>query len=174
MTLSDDLTTRAATAGDELREALNAAREPVISLKAKRTAVLEMSPTTEVVTRRIEAFADRVAWCRQDLVPLPERFLEGASFGPPEDFDAGQVLMYYLRPLLVDAMLEAVTAAAEKRPSISEAERRKRLTELDAEILNAEMHEEVVNRAAEAAGFSVARRRDANPAVVLAPDEVLR
>jgi hypothetical protein len=53
-------------------------------------------------------------------------------------------------------------------PTLTRAQREQRLAELDGHLLDAETHEELLVREAEAVGLSVLRRADADPRAVLA------
>ena len=60
-----------------------------------------------------------------------------------------------------------------ERPGISDKDREKELARIDADHVAAELVEESLIRNAERADIMLQRRRDANPAAVLAADEVL-
>jgi len=168
-----DLISRTEAASKELRAGLAQAREQLEALKAQRAEIEDISPTMEVVRRRVEEFADRVAHSVHAEYPSPERFLAGSHYHRPEYFEPPQVLAFYLKDILAEAILERCAETAAERLTISESERKSKLAKLDEEILAAELAEEAVIRMAEASGFPVERRIDADPRAILSPDEDL-
>lgn len=167
-----DLISRTQSASKQLRTGLSEAREQIEALKAKKAETEALPPTMEVITRRAEEFADRVAHSVRSQYPDPERFIAG-HYEPPQYYDPSETMGYYLRHILADAIVNECEEALEGRETISEQERGSRLAKIDADILAAELAEEAVIRMAEAGGFPVERRIDADPRAVLARDEDL-
>ena len=75
--------------------------------------------------------------------------------------------------MLRAALVERVDAFYEGRDDLPEAERARRIEQLEDRILELELAEESAIRAAERAGMAILRRADADPRAVLAADDCL-
>ncbi|WP_146165108.1 hypothetical protein [Mycoplana dimorpha] len=85
-----------------------------------------------------------------------------------------EALLYArLGPSMAESLKADVEALYRENPYISEQERALCIVEINRKILDAELAEESMILAAEAGGFPVLRRRDADRRAVLAHDKVL-
>jgi hypothetical protein len=154
-------------AREEISSSIGALRHAIATMKDERERVLGTPVTLEAAEARVDEWVDgRVShfimvdgysqlpgnWSKP---VLPDDFKQPPRSYLPRESDLLQTLAYYLKDAL------------------AEAERKDRLAELDRNILDAEMSEESIIRDAEASGFSIPRRRDADPRAVLASHDAL-
>ena len=93
---------------------------------------------------------------------------------PPGGPDPLALLAAAVPDALAAAIEARLAAAYENAPEpITAADKAAELARIDGELADLERAEEAAIRAAEAAGMSVLRRGDADPAAVLAPDSAL-
>jgi hypothetical protein len=79
----------------------------------------------------------------------------------------------YLAPMFGEVVKKRVADVYQNTAGITEAERQKQMEAVDRDLLDAELAEESIIRAAEASGFAILRRSNASPMAVLAADETL-
>ena len=155
-----------------LGKSIGDVRARIGQLQDEKAAVEAMPPALETALARVDEWVAHlgiVAHHKLAATVTPERFA-AATFSPPnvhsDEFGALWVLQ--MGPDLAQRLKEQVTAFYSDVQGVTDAEREKRLAEIDRQILDASLAEESLLRAAEAAGFSVSRRADADPLAVLA------
>lgn len=160
----------------ELSEGVTSIRDQIRSLKGKRRKVASTVVSHDVALERMEKWVDHVAQQAKAVAPEPARFAgsEDWSF-PAIHYPETQaaMLMAYLSPHLLDAAKDELAAFYEGKPTLTERERHDQVAAIDRQLLDAELTEESLIRAAEAEGFPIARRQDADIFALLAHDEVL-
>ena len=157
---------------DTLSDGLESVRREIAALHEEHEDVSMMPPPIETALKRVDEY-----------VALLQRPLESASameFMVAEEYRP-PALLYNVDHFAVALGAEQYGKHLKKRlreayadqPGISDADRQKELARIDADLMAAELVEESLIRNAERAGITLQRRRDANPAAVLAADEAL-
>lgn len=172
--LIDGIMKRARSAPGDLADGVSGIRAKIDSLKAEREQVEKRPPPLAVAIARAEKWVDRRANAARNSLPSLGVFCgpdyEDQGYLPFEYMAAG-----YLAPLIKAALKEDLTSRYEAagQDEISDEERREELRSIDRQLLDAELTEESLIRAAEMAGFALSRRADADPRAVLAMEEDL-
>lgn len=159
----------------ELSEGVTSARDHIRRLKAGRRQVSASIVTQETAFERLEKWFDAISREATILAPDPSRFVGAEDWTyPGAQFPQTQaaMLMVHLAPQVIESAKERLTEFYADKEPISEPERLARLALIDRHILDTELAEEGLIRAAEAEGFVIMRRPDANVFAVLAHDEV--
>lgn len=170
----EGLLKRTRDAGRELGDGLESVRRRVRDLQAQRSEIADLPPTQAVAFERIDEFVRGITTTARHRAPDPTRFVgPPAGYTAPRLVDLSDLFAAYMGPALADAMKAEVEDLYESTPGVTEDDRADRLEKIDGELLDAELAEESIIRAAEAAGFPMARRYDADPRVVLAHDKAL-
>lgn len=157
----------------EISDGLEAIRAHVRELQDQRRHTEHLPTSLEKAHARVDAFIAGEQAFAADRAPAPEVFSRSPSDYRRPKYEMMHLLVAYLAPALGEAMKAAVSVSYVEAEGISEDERSERLAKLDRDLLDAELAEEAVIRAAEDAGFSVHRRKDADPRAVLAHVEEL-
>lgn len=173
-------------AQEEMSGSIQALREEIGRLRQERSTLLALPVEAGVAEKRVaEWVEDRVNWSGRMMghapasgnwnkPPTPEDFTKSPKEWHPKESDLLITLAFYLKNELTAAITKGVKELyTNSLKSISEEERTDRLAEIDRNILDAEMSEESIIRAAEKAGFKIVRRKDADPRAVLATDVFL-
>lgn len=175
--------TKIAAALSGAREDIDQLRDRLADLKSEREHVQSLPVDMLTIEQRVD---DALAEAARQM---PLRFDIGRPEGfTPVDFrtklsatpGAGATTNFANNGFNILAVLcpDALRAALLKNAptgGISASERTARVAQLDRDILATEIAEEVACREIEAAlGTEIARRSDANPAILLAPDAELR
>ncbi|TIN84869.1 hypothetical protein [Mesorhizobium sp.] len=161
------------SAAAEVKSGLDQLRAQIADLK-KRRSQLEMAPVPkEEALKRIDALMDHLTE-RADIFLRAEQFTERDRYVMPAlGQNAATILLGFAAPLLRQRLVEKLseTYAAGDGPTADA--HRQLLAKFDAELLDLELAEESLVRAAEAAGIEILRRGDADPRAVLAADSSL-
>ncbi len=169
-----DLLKRTRSAGSELRDGVESIRKRIRTLSAQKAEIERLPPPFETACARVDELIEYTVGASMSRTPPPIRFTEGPkAYRVPQHVDREDLIAAYLAPQLAEAMKAEVATIYETRPGISDDERAERLRVIDRELLDAELAEESIIRTAEAAGFPIHRRPDADPRAVLAHDKVL-
>lgn len=166
--------TRSATA--EVHEGLESVRVRIIALKDQR-AHMEVLPVPKALA--IERLDQFVAFLseRSDRLISPNTFMQREEYRPPavssSHYHAGDLALGFVLQLMRERLASGIEAKYAPGDGPTVEEHRRMLAKLDAEILDLELVEESLVRAAEAAGIETLRRGDADPRAVLASNEAL-
>lgn len=160
------------SAGSDIKAGLSDVRGRIADLQAERRRVESLPPELDTAVERIDRWVAAMEHtARAGIVPEPARFAASPEhYRQPrsgrDEFAA--IMVAFLGDELAARVKAQVQEVYADRPGISDAEREKRLAQLDRDLLDAELAEESLIRAAEAAGFTIARRADSDPRAVLA------
>ncbi|QOG06546.1 hypothetical protein IGS74_18875 [Aureimonas sp. OT7] len=167
---------KAQNAGRELSDAVETLRSRVRTLKAERDRIRALSPPMDIAIGRIRQWAgemrDVALSGSNGFIPTPSHFCD-REWSPSYHINVEQTFNAYLMPLFLEAFERATREHYETIEWISDDERETSLIQLDRDLLDVEMAEESVIRAAEASGFPIVRRGNADPRAVLAHDKAL-
>jgi len=145
-------------------------RESIAAMQAERDALASAGPS------RAETVAAVDAWAAQAAAQAASKLnyaVKSSDITAALEVRARPDGVVQLGPLLAALMGPEVLAAALRRfiddipQGLPLADRRARIAELDAQILEAEMSEERAVEALEALGETVLRRADADPRAIL-------
>lgn len=168
-----DIVERTRKANQDMSAAIEECRNLIIDKKQARRKC-DAAPVTEE-----DALANVDAWVKSQVVrahdkaPSPAFFASDPKTRRRTDADIVAAMHAYLAPVLAQAIKAEVSAWYVDHAGVTEAERAAALAKLDRQILDAELAEESIIRAAEESGFSILRRSDADPRAVLAHSKVL-
>lgn len=181
-------------AQDQMRESIKAIRAQIADLKAQREALARLAVTEEVAAERVREWFDGVIASSltvnttgqgvyQYQPPTMDEFAKsinsvsrkGSTWEAPNPVvNLPALIAIYLRDEILAGMLSKLSDAyAAGLKNIDEAARSQKLNELDQQILDFELAEESIIRAAIRSGVSIERRADASSAVVEASDAEL-
>lgn len=168
-----DLLGRTRAANEELRSGIESIRRRIADLNQQRTLLRGLPVSFDVAAARADVWVDQREARGQQHAPTADRFTWAAGYGDGPEYlrDDAAMIFAYLGPLVKEAIRGKLAEIYKQAPGISEDERAEKLDFLDRELLDAELTEESIIRAAEQAGFPIHRRANADPRVVLAPDE---
>jgi len=170
-------------------DALDALRE-AIAERRQELAVLQRAPLpVSEALRRFDAWADQAATAAVDGLDLG-RLLDPQAqgdlrlpLGPrsgdtlPDTRPAVEALFGLIALACRDQLRQTIAGQlgdlVHDRETLTDGERRARIAEVEAQIKQAEALEERAVRELEGAGVAVARRADADPAIVLLADTTL-
>lgn len=156
----------------EIAASIEGYRDDISGMKAERAGLLSVADDFATTAAEVD---EAIAQARRlpligvsTLRSMPinagtlNQGLIGAFSGGP---------FFALAHLMPDAMREAILAPLDRSAGISPTERAAELERIDAALLAAEVAEEVMLRELDrATGGYTPRRRDADPAILLAPD----
>ena len=174
MMTATTLLARTKAANDELRDGLEATRARIAELTERRDELASARVSIEVARRRIDAFVERER--AQPLLDSwgADHFTFGqADYRPPEIHDRLRFLYAHLLRVVGEEMKADLDELYGEAPVVDDAKREGELLKLEGELLDCELVEESVIRAAEAAGFPITRRADADVRAVLATADSL-
>lgn len=181
-------------AQDQMRESIKAIRAQIADLKAQREALARLAVTEEVAAERVREWFEQVIRSSltvnltaegvyQGRPPMMDEFAKSinsvgrnsATWEAPDPVvNLPALIAIYLRDEILAGMLSKLSDAyAAGLQNIDEAARSQKLNELDQQILDFELAEESIIRAAIRSGVSIERRADASSAVVEASDAEL-
>ncbi|TBY93587.1 hypothetical protein E0H35_25680 [Rhizobium leguminosarum bv. viciae] len=159
------------SASKQLGEGITSIRDHIRALKQQRAEVTLLPVTKEAALQRIDIFIRHLTIDAMSIYPQATQFARPDYRQP--GINVAMLLAAQLGPRMADTLKADVERLYEQRPGITEEERVMRIREFDRKLLDAELTEESMIRAAETGGFPVLRRRDADPLAVLAHDKVL-
>lgn len=167
------LMSNARTAGDELRRGIQDLRDHIETLRDRREEILKLPVALPLAEKRIDEWVTSQVSGARSTATRPEHFVSSREGWTPPRFALVDSLVIALANQAAQALKEDLRTLYENMDCIDEADRQVEIAKLDEEMLDAELAEEGIIRTAEAAGFPVRRRADADPRAVLAVDEVL-
>ena len=159
------LLSKTRSAGKDLSDGLESIRKRIRDLQDDRLTIEHSPPPQEVAFARVDAFVASLGgstFSAKAFAAGPE------SYSQPRPMDRVDPFIGWVSPHLAEAIKREVEALYQASPGMTDDERAARLEAIDREILDAELAEESLIRAAEAGGFLMARRYDADPRAVLA------
>ncbi|QCL72138.1 MULTISPECIES: hypothetical protein [Agrobacterium] len=149
-------------------------RSQVEDLKAERDAIERMPVDEATAHRRAEMWVSSAVTHAMERAPSPSRFATDPGRWRLPGFDVlADALVAYQGDVLASAMKQEISEIYQSEKGLTDAERAKRLADLDQSLLNAELSEEALIREAETSGITVNRRADADPRAVLAHQDAL-
>ncbi|MBZ9695504.1 hypothetical protein [Mesorhizobium sp. CO1-1-9] len=163
-------------AAAEVTNGLESVRVQIIALKDKRSH-LEVAPVPKAeALQRLDAFAAFVNG-RASRMISPRDFTTREGYRMPalsvHSLSSGDLALGFVAALLREQLAAAIDREYAAGDGPTADAHRQMLAKLDVEILDLEMVEESLVRAAEAAGIEILRRGDADPRAVMAPDNSL-
>jgi hypothetical protein len=168
------LLSRTRSAGQELRDGVEGIRSKVAKLKAKKVEIESLPPTLDVALARVDGWVEHITYATRQRMIEPEHFVQSPlAYVAPGHPNLSDNFFAYLAPMFGEVVKKRVDDVYQNTAGITETERQKQLDAVDRDLLDAELAEESIIRAAEASGFPVLRRSNADPRAVLAADEAL-
>lgn len=148
-------------------------REKLSALKAQEAEILAAPLPEADVRNRLRAHLQKLATYLNDDTPVSELLTD--RYSTVDDVlriltrkqSPFEMLLFFLGPEVIEKRLMAAVGSDKTTGAMPEADYRKSLAAIATAIEQAEAEEERIIRAAEANGIEIARRHDANPAVVL-------
>ncbi|MBU1313605.1 MAG: hypothetical protein KJ947_11575 [Alphaproteobacteria bacterium] len=169
-----DLLKRTRHAADELRVGLESIRQHIASLNQEKERVKALPPPIETAVERMEQWIDGCAAPARRRLHDATRFTwPSGTYEPPQYTADEHLAAAYLGPFMKQSLTAELEEVYKTTPGISDEDRAERLDHLDGDLLDAELTEESIIREAERAGLALPRRANADPRVVLAPDEFM-
>jgi hypothetical protein len=159
------------SASKQLTDGITSIREHIGKLKQQKSEIASKPVTIEAALARAEGWVHHITRGAVELSPSAQHFarpdyhLSGRN--------ANDLLIAQMAARMSDTLKADIEKLYAERPGITEEERVMHIREIERKILDAELTEESMIRAAEAGGFPVLRRRNADPRAVLAHDKVL-
>lgn len=167
--------------GESGLDALAAIRDKLAKRRDERQAVVDAQVPASVVIEQarsaVEALAERgqpnVMGCIEGGAPFRfaagalEPVTRGGSGYVQSSIDASALLAWLFKDELVSRIETLIRENADDASALTDAERKSRLEQIDAEILQIERVEEAVIEALHAEGLAVMRRSDCDPRAVL-------
>lgn len=179
-----DLVEQVRNAQEEMSDSIRGLRNLISTLKDERQRVLAVPVDLERAEARVEEWVDqRISNARRLMFHLPGSgkwsdppeaidFTVSPSSWQPKESDMIITMITFMKDHLVTEMKKQVRNFYDgwQQEVISEDERAAKLSQLDGKLLNAELCEESIIRAAERSGIKITRRGDADPRAVMALD----
>lgn len=163
---------KARAAKDQFGAGIKTIRAYIAKLQTDIAHVLSLPVDEETAQQRfsdwLKGYKDNFGW-RLD----PETFARREFGHFPKPSDAEYLLLYLLDEYMGEAMSKRISHFYKETSGITGNERAAELGVLRRNLLDAELAEESLIRAAESAGFKVSRRPDADPKAVLAASTML-
>lgn len=165
--LVSDLTDQTREAGNQLRDGLISIRDHIAKLNRRKEEITTRPPEEKVALARMADWVNAQSAHARSEVPAASRFTD-AVHHPVEYFKFDKMAVAYLSGSIKEVLSAEIRALYKKSPGISDDDRASQLEALDDDLLDAELAEESIIRAAEAMGFHMTRRANADPRAVLA------
>jgi hypothetical protein len=149
------------------------ARENIAAVKEQESEILAAPITETEIRTRLRTHLQSLAASLNDDLPMSR--LLSDRYGTMDDAiriltrkqSPFEMLLFFLGPEAIEKRLMATVGSDKTTGALSEDDYRKSLAAISRTIEQVEVEEERVIREAEANGFDIARRPDANPSVVL-------
>lgn len=161
------------SAGEELRKGIQNLRDHIEHLQGLKEEVLKRPVAYSVAEKRLDDWVAGQVMFARETATKPEAFVSSRPGWAPPRFPFVDSMIVALAAQIKQSMQEGLRELYEGLDWVDEADRQAEIAKLDQEILDAELAEESIIRTAEAAGFPVRRRAEADPRAVLATDEAL-
>lgn len=158
-------------AGQQINDGVSEVRQHIQNMKRERRTVINLPVSKETTFERVDSMFEIILRDARYFYPKPEHFSR-PDFQFPH-INADTVLIAQMASTMVEQMKAEIEAFYASATGVSDDERASKLRDIDRKILDAELAEESMIRAAETSGFPITRRRDADPRAVLAHDKVL-
>lgn len=163
----------AAVTGPSQRDTVEAIRNQILALRQRRRQVEHEPPARALVLSAVDRWQAEAEAELDAMVDI--RSLMRPADGRPAistRIDMAKSGAALAAASLAERYRDAVEAefARRRTDGIAPEVRTARLAEIDTEIRAAEKAEEIAIRQAEAVGFAILRRADADPRIVLASD----
>lgn len=156
----------------DLSEGLEAIRVSIALAKEDRSAIARMPVSAEEAASRAEAWVANLGKSTP-LDAIASRLIQ-PDWREPASSDTLGVVISVLQEQIGAALLSSISSLYGKaKAGVSASDRAAAIAKHDMQILDLELSEEAIIRAAEAAGIDVLRRADADPRAVLARKEDL-
>ena len=157
---------------------IDSVREQIVENRARREEIARLPVTKEAALARLEEWIGSLLTNKRSGVDHLVAAMTAPGQRPAPDFlrNAADDIAR-IEWVLADRIRDLVGAALgnfySERQGIDDAERERQLAKLDDDILDLELCEESIIRAAQEAGMKIPRRPDADPRAVLASDQDL-
>lgn len=159
-------------AKNQFRDGVTTIRSYIKTLKLEKASVLALCVSEDVAQERAAEWIDHIARHYGFKAVRPEHFAQRDYQHQPGISIPG-ILVECLDVVMKETLKKKISEFYRDVPNITGEERAAQLAAIDRKILDAEMAEESLIRAAWYAGFTVQRRADAHPWAVMAKDSAL-
>ncbi len=149
-------------------------RSHIVALKVERKRIAALPVDQEEAFVRIDRLVEVVTETARQVYPNPFDMTR-PDYQPKYHFAQRPelLLLAQMGAEIAQRMKAEALEFYQTNPGLDAATRAERIRGVDRKILDAELAEESMIRSAEAAGFPILRRRDADPRAVLAHEKVL-
>ncbi|CUX23206.1 conserved hypothetical protein [Agrobacterium deltaense Zutra 3/1] len=158
-------------ASQNINNGISELRRHIQDIKRERSKVVDLPISKEETLERVDAMIDHLTRDARYFYPDPKD-ISRPGFSA-NNISAISILIAQRASDMAEKMKRDVEDFYASAVGITSDERENRLRDIDRKILDAELAEESLIRAAENSGFPILRRRDADPRAVLAHDKVL-
>lgn len=159
------------SASKQLGDGITSIRGHIGKLKQQKSEIALKPVTIEAALARAEGWVHYITRGSVELSPSAKHFSRPDYQLPI--MNAESLLIAQMAARMSDTLKADIEKLYAERPGITEEERVMRVREIERKLLDAELTEESMIRAAEAGGFPVLRRGNADPRAVLAHDKAL-
>ncbi len=158
-------------ASQNINNGISELRRHIQDIKRERSKVVALPISKEETLERVDAMIDSLTRDARYFYPDPKDISRPGFY--PKNTSAISILIVQLASDMTEKMKRDVEDFYVSASGVTSDERESRLRDIDRKLLDAELAEESLIRSAETSGFSIIRRRDADPRAVLANDKVL-
>ncbi|SIP89866.1 hypothetical protein SAMN05880590_10177 [Rhizobium sp. RU35A] len=148
-------------------------RSHIVALKLERKRIAALPVDQDETFARIDRLVDVATEAARQLYPTPADMVRPDYQPKPVALKPELLLLAQMGAEIGQRMKAEALEFYKANPGLDAATRADRIRSVDRKILDAELAEESMIRSAEAAGFPILRRRDADPRAVLAHEKVL-
>lgn len=158
-----------------LRSGITAIRTQIRELKEERSRISNIPVSIDVAKARVREFHESLIGNYSTKLTHADMFIQ-----PPSRYSRPRIAMHLtevlyttLASFILEGMEASIDAAYKTIEGINEDDRQAETDVLNRKILDAELSEESLIRAANRSGFKTLRRPDADPLAVMAHDSAL-
>ncbi|MGQ3211609.1 hypothetical protein [Shinella sp.] len=163
----------ARSAARDIARGVEEIRSQLLEVQERRRAASNAPVDIETSLQRLDKYLDRLTRLAGERAPGPKAFMQSPPSYREPNAGYSDIAFAYLDDLIRERMASGIKEAHANAVGLTESEREERLRAFDRDILDIELAEESLIRAAEAANFPIQRRAAADPRAVLAHDKVL-
>jgi hypothetical protein len=169
------------SSSEKLGRDIDGLRTEVVKLKAERVRIAALPITKQMAIERIEKLCATMRTNKNAGIDRLADTMMAAKEGMWNGFLGGVIDAAYDRRVewaVAEIVRKGLLEIIESRyaagvTGIDDAKRERELARIDGEILDCDLAEEAMIRAAAAVGITIARRPDADPRAVMARDQDL-
>lgn len=161
------------SAQDQMIGGVLSIRDRIAELTAERAALLALPVPKAVAVERLEEWVRSILMIPGTPTVTPSTFSGNAPgyLVPRSDFDTA--IASFAIPLIRQSALSMLEAHYETIGKVDDETNQAAITLLNRQLLDLELAEESIIRAADKNGYEIRRRADADPRAVLAHDSAM-